>query len=645
MASNDSPGNPSNLKVAIVALMFIGTILALFSLWFNGCAVGPSKTVVQAPTTAAPPSTGTDTGTGTGPGPAATCDGQALGAKKDLGCPAGQTGDHTQSCTATGWVDLDNTCHVAPTTKPACSTVTTFDQLQPVITLNCASCHQGFDQYAKAAQGVGTVGVDAGKPLIDAMIRRIQLDPSDADHMPAQRASLSAKDIATFVSWKSTGLLAAGDCTGAPPPPPQAQVDFSTFEQQMASDINKVAIGDQPNTRYLVANDQVNFGSPASIAIAKAAGAKAANMVSTNRSIRPVVNVAPGIWRININDLGISPAQWVVIEKASLLQFESFTNTGVELKTVAQTRLPWMNVADFNDTVLHNATVYYNLTKAPATLNQLLVNLGVNFASDLQAFKATQLAFNGSTLSLAANRLIARFDSNDGFFWLTEDTGKIVSDTQNVFKNPLIAAGGGQANLAFAAGEQFYSLPNGLMGSFLALANGNRLDAADPAVVHDFTTNPISPIIANAISCSRCHNAGLIPAVDKVRAAIASSGIGAADTDRALALYKPQPVVNSQFTSDNARVAAAMAALGQNPQDPDPISSVSDGFLGNLTAERVAGLYGFTSTQPLFDCINLSTEGKQQAGQLLTGGNLSHDQFVQVNPILKRDCLIFQNPI
>jgi len=50
--------------------------------------------------------------------PPPTCDGQPIGSVKDLGCPAGQTGEHKQTCDAAGkWDDTVNTC-TAPTPPP-----------------------------------------------------------------------------------------------------------------------------------------------------------------------------------------------------------------------------------------------------------------------------------------------------------------------------------------------------------------------------------------------------------------------------------------------------------------------------------------------------------------------------------------------
>ncbi len=592
-----------NVKFVLLAIMVGLFICAMLGFGIKACSneVKPTKhIVITDPPLPAPPPTdvppvvvppvvdpGTGTGTGSEPVPA-TCDGK-----------------------------------------------TTFEALQPLIALNCAGCHAAFDDLAKATAGKTKSGGD----LLTEMIRRVKLEPTDAEHMPAQRPSLAPKDIAVFEAWND------GRCPpGTTVPPAATFTTFQEFESAMFIDANKQPIADQENIRYLVAMDEVNLGNPAGLAIAKAAANKAINSVSTERDVKQVAAVAPGIWRIDISDYGISQAQWQLIERASLLQLESFTAQGLALKGIIGSRLPWMDVADFNDTVLRNAAVYYDLTRAPATVQQLEKNLGVDFAGDLANAKAALIGFNGSTLSPAANRLMSRLDSSDGFFWATFDTGPIVSAQQNLFANPLLKEAGGVHNLKFAAGEQLYSLPSGMMASFLADAAGKRLNEADPAVVHDFTANPVSPIIKNAISCFRCHAGGLLGATDKVRAAVPSQDLGAKDTQIALALFKPQAIVDQLFAKDNERVAEAFKKAGIDPTAPDPISQHSDKFLGNLTLEQVAAKF-VLRPEELKDCLALSQVGGQQLGQLAHAGTASHDQLVQAAGQLQRDCLIFRDPL
>ncbi len=133
-------------------------------------------------------------------------------------------------------------------------------------------------------------------------------------------------------------------------------------------------------------------------------------------------------------------------------------------------------------------------------------------------------------------------------------------------------------------------------------------------------------------------------AVDQVRAAVANANLGADDTQRVLALFKPQTQINKLFAGDNARFTKAMRDLSIDPTQPDPISAVSDRFLGDLSLNDVAALL-FLRPEDAKTCINLSQAGRQEASQLLTGGTISHDQLIPVIGSIVRDCRIFQDPL
>ncbi len=578
-----------------------------------------------------------------------TCDGTQLGSLRKTPCPDGKTGDITEACqakpdgTVGTWNPQFDTCvAVVPPTPPSpptppgpdkkpCDQVVTFDELAPIVALNCASCHVGRDTYAQA------------KDKSAAMNERIALPITDPKHMPAQRPSLSIDDQAVFAGWTRDGFLAAGDCASSAPPAPTFR-DLAWAEDTMATDLHRQPFNDQANTRYLLAVNEVNLGRTARAALAKTAGSKALNSVSTERGLFPLVDVAPGIWRANIDALGIQEPEWQAIENASQLNLESFTVAGKSLKDATKTRLPYMNVDDFNDSVLRNAGVYYRVTEAAATLPLELKKLGVDFAGDLATFRAALIGFNGSTLAPAANRLISRHDSTDGAFYATYDTGPIISNAQNVYASPLLKEAGGKANLKFAAGEQIFALPNGLHGYFLADAAGKRLDFADPNIVHDFTSNPVAPIIRVAISCFQCHAGGFIPANDQVRASLGISGLAAADAQIASALFRPQAKNVQMFDADNARYRAALVQIGVDPNQPDPISQMSDALLGDQHLDEI-GYRLWLRPNEMAACINQSPSGKLAAGQLLAGGTLSHDQLIQVIGDLKRDCRLMQDPL
>ncbi len=128
-----------------------------------------------------------------------------------------------------------------------CDTVITFDEIAPVIGLNCASCHPGFDTFPVAQE------------KIDVMLGRIEIKAGLPGHMPAGRGDLAETDIARFTGWKSDGFLKAGDCvkgdTGA-----RDFYDFAWLEEKTFTAAAAEPFVDQANVRFLVAIDLLNLG-------------------------------------------------------------------------------------------------------------------------------------------------------------------------------------------------------------------------------------------------------------------------------------------------------------------------------------------------------------------------------------------------
>lgn len=82
--------------------------LILIALLFASCAKKPNP---PAPTPTPEPT----------PPAVVTCDNQAIGALKDLGCPAGQVGQAIQVCRNTGaWEPVINTCALPPPAPVTC---------------------------------------------------------------------------------------------------------------------------------------------------------------------------------------------------------------------------------------------------------------------------------------------------------------------------------------------------------------------------------------------------------------------------------------------------------------------------------------------------------------------------------------------
>lgn len=565
-------------------------------------------------------------------GPTQTgCGELKLGETSETQCPDG--GLSLSVCTEAGLKAVTE-CKADRPAPKACDEVTTFDELQPVIRRSClGSCHVGFDQLETATTKIGT------------FIERV--NATGPQRMP-KGGQLAEVDKALFASWQADGLLGPAECV----PPGVGGGEFRNLtylETRLSEDAAKLDQTKRAETAYLVA---LNSQDDDALKVLRDAANKAVNSVSVERQVEVLEEVEPGIFRVDLEAFGLE-GKWPLIENASKLQLESFTIQGQILKALLQKRLPWLPVGEFVDAALRTGPVYDALVENPATFQGLVQKKGVDFARDLSAaggFDALAAGISGSILtSGTANRLIVRHDSDDGFFWTTFDTGKQDERAEILVQNPLLVQSGGRANFKFTAGEVIYSLPNGMMGFALFAAvqvNGQSIlnaaqNEAPVDVVHDFTVgNPLSPVIVKGISCMRCHANGIIHVTDEIRA---GSRLSDADALIVGELFKPQSELDGLIVEDNSVYGEALEKLGL-ADGPDPITATSDVHLAEYDLAKTSRTL-LLRPEELTDCLNLSDEGREQAGQLLSGGKVTFDTLVQVLPQLKVDCRLFQDPL
>ena len=95
-------------------------------------------------------------------------------------------------------------CHSAKkVSKTVTAPETTYaGNIQNIVATNCSPCHIGAGARIKRLDSY-----DAVKSNIDDIIRRIQLNPTDKDFMPAKHPKLPDSTIQVFVNWKNSGLM------------------------------------------------------------------------------------------------------------------------------------------------------------------------------------------------------------------------------------------------------------------------------------------------------------------------------------------------------------------------------------------------------------------------------------------------------
>jgi len=87
-----------------------------------------------------------------------------------------------------------------------------------------------------------------------------------------------------------------------------------------------------------------------------------------------------------------------------------------------------------------------------------------------------------------------------------------------------------------------------------------------------------------------------------------------------------------------------MEELGINTSDDDPANLLTNTFRAEWTVKQAAAFY-FLKQEDFLECLEGSARAKEQIGQLLNGGTVSLDQVIATNPILVRDCNLFQDDI
>ena len=73
-----------------------------------------------------------------------------------------------------------------------------YEDIKPMLTQFCVSCHAGYDSYETA------------KEKIDTYIARVDLDESDTGFMPKGGSKFNLEDRSRLIAWKYSGFPQAG---------------------------------------------------------------------------------------------------------------------------------------------------------------------------------------------------------------------------------------------------------------------------------------------------------------------------------------------------------------------------------------------------------------------------------------------------
>lgn len=553
------------------------------------------------------------------PPPQKQCGEYNQGDVRQTACPSGEDGTIVEQCSSEGWKEVSRNCQACNKASPD------WDEIKTLIDGKCVKCHPGYSGFDVAASKAG------------AMEYRINLPAGDPKRMPPSPApELSPEDKQKFADWQKAGTPKEAECEDGGDDLGAIFMDLDYIETEILNDLSRADGVFSPSVRYVITSHKYNIQDK-SLADYGNAISKGINSVTFERDLTAAspIDLRKTIYRIDLESFDLNAADWNLIENAEPINFESFTTKGEVIKALTQTRKPWLHAESFLITA-HDAPVYYELLDIPQTDEELLDILEVDYEQQLRDLDARFIGFNGSPISLNKNRLIARYESEEGYLWITYDTDLNNNAVEaNLFQFPLLEEVGGQANFLFDASEWIFTLPNGLQGYALFDAAGNRADFAPLTIVADDQT-PFNPEIRNSLSCFRCHN-GLIESKDQIRDHVLRNGSEFTRDDVELIelLYETEGANAALFTQDNAFYAQSLAGLGFS-ENSDGLNALTDQLRRDHNAESVAALLLLTEQEFLYR-LEQSGDARAAVGQLLTGGTVTFDTLVANLPIILDD--------
>lgn len=222
--------------------------------------------------------------------------------------------------------------------------------------------------------------------------------------------------------------------------------------------------------------------------------------------------------------------------------------------------------------------VYMALLQQPATLAELLLELGVDVDANRRDGATWRAATTESRIS-RADRIIERheLEVRAGVFWMTLDF--FDDSAPSVLQNPLTSETQG--------GTVTYSLPNGLPA--FAIYDSDGLLQASSDILLDTNQNNFRAM--TAVSCMNCHSDTIIPTTDEVAAFLAANPeeFSLEDRARVAQLYPSAELWRDLMAADNAAFRSALENLGLARGSTDPVAGTIYRFESDMTPAEMAG--------------------------------------------------------
>jgi hypothetical protein len=442
-------------------------------------------------------------------------------------------------------------------------------------------------------QELSLSNVPAAAPLA-ALIANGEIVPGASDRSPLVRAlreRAAYPDALRCPSWSDVEFLARFiDQLDLEPSPPCAALPALTLDAQqalLADDIQRRPEGARPFTRYLGLAYASNAGvCGKQLDRERQALFEAVHLVSTRPDlvVPEAIEDSGLLYRIDVRDYGWGEVS-IPIPNSQLLEsvdawrglvywsgYSALELAGPDadvLKRWTGATVPALPVSAFIH-ALQNP-VYYQLIGVGQSLYDFAETQGV----ELENAAAGNSRRAGFRWSDTLNKRVTRVSGLPGFsWWLLEPWAE-----PDVFADPLAP---------YQGGLFIFWLPNGLPGFAVGNQDGWAMNEGPYSGWFDTSIAPTGAVIAGG--CMSCHNTGILPVADQVRAQAASAEV--------LAQYPGNAELQRAARVDSERAEAALRSLGIPLDRPDPFAAVvMRGQFQALSLGEAAAELGITQAE------------------------------------------------
>lgn len=519
------------------------------------------------------------------------------------------------------------------------------DQVRWIFNEHCVECHSPDGRQNNSPELSQTTNLayllrrdPNGELPAQGIVERVTRDPGKSGRMPKStgkpgakgfRAPLTPEEQKVLQTWLTQGAkkqqrrdpIALGDVVSAISSDVRKQRDEARFMRYLhfANLYNVTDAGGTPQ----VDDDTLDSH--------RAGLSKLLNSLSANGGIHVPVAIDDEriIFRIDLRNYQWTAADWerlVGFYPHGLIGVSAQKETLIERRTGskrAYLRADWFAFATAQPPFYHE--ILDRLFEVEVADDDNLLagyekSLGVDRVQNIRGGRAIRAGFQLSGVS-EANRLIERhaLGKYAGAYWISYDfVARGGGARDNLFRAPL---GPPEAELTpninrvfdHDGGEVIFNLPNGLQAYLLVDAKGKRLAEAPIEVVQD-DTHPQN-IIINGISCMRCHDEGMRPAIkvralpgadpnprelegmtDEIRRAVEGANILTPQEQRLLRRLHPEPqVLRQAILADQKRFEEAeKKSFGSADADLEPIAGLYEEYLRMVDARRLSAELGMS---------------------------------------------------